>query len=206
MIDLLIDTFIQMLVIINPFSKIVYILDLREDYSKKELLSITLKSNTVAFLILLTFTMIGTWLLRDFFHIELAALKIAGGIIVAKVGYEYAVIELEKKHSIEKMNINEISATPLGIPLIAGPGAITLAITLSYSRGILITAMGAFMAIIVNGLIMAGVVEESSRINKIMIRVLAKIVGIFILALGIQMVLMGVKDFMFEMLYSKTIP
>lgn len=203
MINLLIDTFIQMLVIINPFSKIVYIIELREEYSKRELLSITLKSNTVAFLILLIFTMIGTWLLRDLFHIDLAALKIAGGIIVAKAGYEYAVIEIERKHSIGKMDINEISATPLGIPLIAGPGAITLAITLSYSRGILITVVGAFLAIIINGLVMAGVVEESSRINKVIIRVLAKIVGIFILALGVQMVLMGIRDFTFEMLYSE---
>jgi len=191
----IIDSFLLMFVVINPFSKMFFVMSLSESVSKQDLKYLILRSNFIGFTILAIFSFVGSYILQVIFHIDISALKIAGGIVLAKIGYDY--LEKGAKFVLEKEeSIRAISAVPFATPLIAGPAAIATVITLSAEYGIFITVLASFLAILSNFLLMLFAVPTAEKLGHSVMSVFIRILGLFIMALGIQMIIDGVKYFL----------
>ena len=93
---------------------------------------IIMKATFVAFLIMISFTVFGQFLFQVF-GLSTNGFRIAGGIVIMKIGYDmlqahYTHIKLNED---EKMHFaDDISITPLAIPMLCGPGAIANGIVL----------------------------------------------------------------------------
>jgi len=184
----------MMVVVINPFSKMFYIMILKEQYSEKDLIYVVSRSNLIGLLILIIFAIAGSFILSVIFNIDVNALRIAGGIVLAKIGFTY--LEKGGKFTIEKtQSILEMSAVPIATPLIAGPAAITTVITISVEYSILVACFATTIAIIINSLFMLSSLFISERLGKTTISILIRILGLFIMAVGIQMIIIGTENF-----------
>lgn len=153
----------------------------------------------VAFITLMIFALSGQ-LLFKFFGISVDSFRIVGGIIFFMMGYEMLQARLSRVEVDEesvRSYIKDISITPLAIPIICGPGAITNAIVLmqdAYSielKIVLITMILLVVTIMLIGLIWAGkfIKMLGDTGNKIMMRLM----GLIIMVMAVEFFFAGLR-------------
>jgi multiple antibiotic resistance protein len=159
-----------------------------------------LKTGVWVFAILVTFLFVGRFVL-SFFGISLPVLKIAGGLIVANTAWgmvtSHARITPEETHEAEVKE--DISLTPLAMPLMSGPGAIGVVMGLAAHVDTSVSYLGmvigiACVAISVSLFFLLGG-PLVRRLGPSAVGAINKIFGFLILAIAVQLVWDGVADF-----------
>lgn len=159
--------------------------------------------------LLIFFLLVGGNILR-FFGISLEIVKIAGGIIVFKAGWQTLNSEPKLKPTADKNltayeeNYEDISFIPMTIPLSAGPGSIAVILGLAaeaghsfdWQTGINLLAVG--LAIVIVGALLYLCLRFSnlllSALKETGIKALSRLLGLFILAIGVKLILNGLAD------------
>ncbi|MGA2375334.1 MAG: MarC family protein [Candidatus Sulfotelmatobacter sp.] len=125
-------TFLALFPIVDPFGGIPIFFSMTSSWTAQERRNTALKTGLWVFVILVTFLFFGRFVLH-FFGISLPVLKIAGGLIVANTAWgmvtSHARITPEESH--EAQGKEDISLTPLAMPLMSGPGAIGVVMALA---------------------------------------------------------------------------
>jgi multiple antibiotic resistance protein len=116
----------------NPLGTMPVFLTMTNGLSDDERKHIIKRATIVSFIILITFTLCGQFLFK-FFGISTNGFRIAAGFIILKIGYDmlqarYSSAKLKEEEI--KSYVNDISITPLSIPMLCGPGAIANGIIL----------------------------------------------------------------------------
>jgi len=189
------DCTLALIALINPISKIFLITSLRENASGSEVRRIIVKSSFVAIIILLAFIFMGNFLLSRFFHIQIYAFKMAGGIVLFMRGLDALnkglFFELNHKQKLEDMSI-----VPLASPMIAGPATITAAVSFPAQYGIPVTSVSIIIAVCINLLIMMlAPFITTHLIKQNIMGALIRITGLIVATIGIQMMLDGLREF-----------
>lgn len=116
----------------NPLGTMPVFLTMTNGLSDDERKHIIKRATIVSFVILVAFTLCGQFLFK-FFGISTNGFRIAAGFIILKIGYDM----LQARYSSAKLKddeikayVNDISITPLSIPMLCGPGAIANGIIL----------------------------------------------------------------------------
>ncbi|CAL1518247.1 MarC family protein [Chitinophaga sp. MM2321] len=195
--------FMGLLAIVNPISAIPVFMELTSNMDKKAKRNIATKSVLIAFSIILVFSVAGK-LIFHVFGITLAALRVTGGILVFVIGYEMLRGKNEKMQG-EKLGDQPVKAdqgisvaiTPLAMPLLAGPGAITTAMSYSAAKDIthltIVIALYAIICYITYLLFIAG--ERIVKVigNNVMM-VITKMMGLILAVIGVQMLALGLQE------------
>jgi len=189
------DCTLALIALINPISKIFLISSLRENSTSAEIKRIIMKSSFVAIIILLAFIFMGNFLLARFFHIQIYAFKMAGGIVLFMRGLDALnkglFFEFNHKQKLEDMSI-----VPLASPMIAGPATITAAVSFPAQYGIPVTSVSIIFAVCVNLLIMMlAPFITTHLIKQNIMGALIRITGLIVATIGIQMMLDGLREF-----------
>ena len=191
---ILMSTALYFLALVNPASKIFLLSSINPPISQKKLMEISFQSTGVAFLILLLVTVVGSFVLKSVFHVEIYSLKVAGGIILFIIGLQ-AVRNGRFYESSLHGSRSDISVVPLGAPLIAGPGTITATISYSSSFGVEHTVIALIIALIINLMMMLSSAWIATFLNRFYaIGPMIRITGLIVAAVAVQMVLDGVGD------------
>lgn len=116
----------------NPLGTMPVFLTMTQGMTDKERCSIVKRATLVSFITLMVFVFAGQFLFK-FFGISTNGFRIAGGVIIFKIGFDmlqarYTPMKLKDEEI--KTYADDISITPLGIPMLCGPGAIANAIVL----------------------------------------------------------------------------
>lgn len=199
--QLVIATLIALLPIINPFSTAPMFLAITEGDTEAERQEQARKAVIYMICILVAFLVGGTMIMK-FFGLSLPGLRIAGGILIAGVGmrmlYPRDDAGQTAAERLESRRKRDVSFTPLAMPSLAGPGAISVTIGLtSMATGFL-----DFLSIIVGILLVALLVYITLRLSTRLVRVLGvnglhamtKIMGFLILCVGVQFIVNGVIE------------
>ena len=113
--------------IMNPFANLPIFLGLVKGKSQKTARQIAWKSTSMAFIIITLFVIFGK-MIFDIFHLTIPAFKITGGLLIFHVGYEMLQSKAPSSHSQKSMPEDfGVAISPLGIPILAGPGTIITA-------------------------------------------------------------------------------
>ena len=128
-------SFSSLFALLNPIGIAPIILSITENYSLEAYKKLIRRSTIFACIILLIFAITGK-IIFSFYGITLHAFKIAGGILFLRIGLNMLEAKVSRtkstpKESEEAETNNDIALSPIGIPLIAGPGAITSVMILS---------------------------------------------------------------------------
>jgi multiple antibiotic resistance protein len=193
--------FVAILPVVNPFSKPPIFLSITEGLTPQEQRHQALKASLYAFLILIVSLLSGTFILA-FFSISLPALQIAGGLLIARTGFQMLNPQKEHHQSAheeqEAREMNDISFVPMGMPLLAGPGSIAVMINLAtgtqiWTDWILISVASAAVCIITYY-----VLAESLVFSRFLgvngMNALSKLMGFLLLSLAIQFIINGVTS------------
>jgi multiple antibiotic resistance protein len=164
------------------------------------------KASIVSFITILIFAFSGQ-LLFKFFDISVNSFKIVGGVIFFIMGMDMLQARLGQvkiKDSEIKSYVNDISITPLAIPMICGPGALTNAIVLmeqatSFDKKIILIS-SIFIVMLLTYLILLG----SSKIIKFLgetgNNVLMRLMGLIVMVIAVEFFFSGLKPIILEMI------
>lgn len=203
MIGEILSASLLMLIMIDPSDKILLVSLLREDFHIEDIKQLIIRANLIGFILLIIFALAGKIILQDIFHIDLNALKIAGGFVLFKIGLEAleggGMVTLKKEK-----NILALAAVPVATPLIAGPAAITTAITLTAEYGIKVSASAILIAILLTALLMFVTLYMIQNIKKTTLGVFIRIIGLFTMAIGAQMMVEGVGGIFLKLLQTSS--
>ena len=185
--------------VVNPFGAVPMYLTLTEDYTVRERSASARRTAVYFMLILVAFFFAGTIIL-NFFGITLNALRIAGGLIIVNSGYGLLNSKAERRritHEIEEeaQAKEDISFTPMAMPMLSGPGSISLLIGLSaadptWDRRLLIVGVVAVMAVLI--FVTLHYAPLLFRLlGRAGLSALSRIMGFLVMAIGIQLLLFG---------------
>lgn len=163
------------------------------------------KASVVAFLTILFFAFSGQ-LLFNFFGISVNSFKIVGGVIFFIMGMDMLQARLEKvkiKDSEIKSYINDISITPLAIPMICGPGALTNAIVLMEQADSIEKKIILISSVVVVMFLTYIILLSSSKIIKLLgetgNNVLMRLMGLIVMVIAVEFFFSGLKPIVLEM-------
>lgn len=190
--------FMGFLSIMNPIASISIFLSLTKNDSEQKVKKIAFQSTLTALIIVVIFTLAGYFLL-GFFGVTFTALRLTGGILVAIIGYEMlkgnqSDINQNSKETNEISEEASIAITPLGIPLLAGPGVIITA--MNFSTGGILNCIITIIAFGILCLITYFVFIFGKQIKKIvgvnLLKVMTKMMGLILGVIGMQMIIEGI--------------
>lgn len=187
--------FVTMLALINPFQKIFVMLSLDKQLNESEQRFVAIKSNFVALIILITFLALGNVIFNYVFNISIYAFRITCGFVLLYNGF----IALQSGILVKidpKTKLNDVAAVPIAMPMIAGPGTITAAVTFPQQDGVVVTIVAIVAALLVNAVIMVYSKYLGDFLNKQnLLSPMIRILGLIIATVGMQMCFNGLKEF-----------
>lgn len=193
--DLFFYIFAALFSVLNPIGAIPVFVGLTTGYTREELKKTSFWTAINVFIILVVAYFIGEYVLR-FFGISLEALRIAGGLIIANSGFGLLSGKVKKRKGINKKVETEaqekhaIALTPLAMPLLAGPGSISLLIAFYQEHHNWIAISIAVAAILAVAISIYLVLNSAHYLVKYLgesgIVAISRIVGFFVIAIGIQ--------------------
>ncbi len=191
-------TFLALFPIVNPFGAIPIFFALTGDFPPAERNSTALKTAIYVIIILVVFLFFGRFVLI-LFGISLPVLRIAGGLIVANTAWSMVTgnSRMTAAESNEASTKEDISLTPMAMPMLSGPGSIGVVMGLSADAGT-VSYLGIVIGIVALGL----VVYLFLRLGGPLVRRLGpgaagainRIFGFLLLAIAVQLVCDGIAD------------
>lgn len=185
--------------IMNPISNLPAYMALVADDSQKISRKIAFRSLLIAFVIITVFIFSGDFIFKVF-GITIVSFRIAGGILVAVIGYHM----INGNHSpsykgMEQQAVNSdpmsIAISPLAMPLFAGPGTITTALSLANGglRNQLITVVAFALLCVITYLLLRSAKQIADFLGKNLMKIITKMMGLLLFSIGIQMIIVSVQ-------------
>lgn len=193
--DLFIYLFIALFSVLNPIGTVPIFVGLTQGDSKQECSRISLWTSVNVFLILIISFFIGKYVL-SFFGISIDSLRIAGGLIIVSSGFSLLSGKFNKKRGINKkiendaQKRNDIALTPLAMPMLAGPGSISLLIAFYQEHNATNELIIATIAILTIAFTIFIILRSAHYLAQMLgasgIVAISRIVGFIVVAIGIQ--------------------
>ena len=191
--------FMAFFAIMNPISNLPAYMALVADDSQKISRKIAFRSLLIAFVIITVFIFSGDFIFKVF-GITIVSFRIAGGILVAVIGYHM----INGNHSpsykgMEQQAVNSdpmsIAISPLAMPLFAGPGTITTALSLANGglRNQLITVVAFALLCVITYLLLRSAKQIAGFLGKNLMKIITKMMGLLLFSIGIQMIIVSVQ-------------
>jgi len=196
-------TLIGLLPIINPLSAGPTFLAITEGDTEERRREQALKGSLYMIAILVVFLVGGSFIMR-FFGISIPGLRITGGILLVRIGLDMLSTPRNDHHHAEREERDaarrkeDISFSPLAMPMLSGPGSI--AVTLGFTS--LATTLVDY-AVIIAGIITVAIITYvvlrlSTRlvgfIGPVGVNAMTKIMGFLIMSMGVQFVVNGILN------------
>ncbi|HHJ51443.1 MAG TPA: NAAT family transporter [Phaeodactylibacter sp.] len=207
MIHFFLSILASVISVVNPFGAVPLFLSMTPDYTDEDRKRTSLHTSLYFIAILLVFFVGGTVIL-SFFGISLYAMRIAGGIIIFTSGLgllrgrfaqSRAIDKQVKSEALEK---EDISFSPMAMPMLSGPGSISLLIGLWAEYPSSVHRLLVALAVIVAGLIVFLILRYSHYLFKLLgvagLRALSRIMGFIVMTIGIQYVISGLTVWLGE--------
>jgi multiple antibiotic resistance protein len=201
MIEFVFDSFVTLLVVVDPPGMAPIFAALTRGYPQKRKRETAIRATVLGATILLVFALVGTALLEAL-GIGLPAFRIAGGVLLfllaldmifaSSTGLRSKTVREQEEESYQQ----DVSVFPLAIPLLAGPGSITTVLLYTGERSA--TELAVFVAVLLSVLLLTlaslllaplivGLLGETGA------NVLSRVLGVLLAALGVQFVLDGIQ-------------
>ena len=191
--------FMAFFAIMNPISNLPAYMALVADDSQKISRKIAFRSLLIAFVIVTVFIFSGDFIFKVF-GITIVSFRIAGGILVAVIGYHM----INGNHSpsykgMEQQAVNSdpmsIAISPLAMPLFAGPGTITTALSLANGglQNQLMTVVAFALLCVITYLLLRSAKQIAGFLGENLMKIITKMMGLLLFSIGIQMIIVSVQ-------------
>jgi multiple antibiotic resistance protein len=202
--EIFIYTFGALLSIMNPLGTVPVFVGLTKELELSERSSIAFWTAFNVLLILLISFFAGKYML-SFFGISLDALKVGGGLIIATSGFALLTGRFSEHKGMKKEKVqkdirtrSEISLTPLALPMLAGPGTISMLIAFNEKYTLPQEIFSVLGAVLFTVIVIYSILKASHFIVRFLgasgINALSRIIGFVVIAIGVEMIMGVVKS------------
>jgi len=199
--EIFIYLFAALFSVLNPIGTVPIFVGLTQDYTKQDRSKVSFMTALNVFIILIISFFIGQYVL-NFFGITISALRIAGGLIIASSGFSLLNGQFKKNKGINKeieediQSRNDISLTPLAMPMLAGPGSISLLIAYHQDHNTTTDIIISCFAILTVAILIFIILKSAHYLARILgsagIVAISRIVGFLTIAIGIQYIISSI--------------
>jgi multiple antibiotic resistance protein len=197
-------SFVSLFTMVNPLGVIPVYTSMTAHLAPQEARRVAFKAVLTAFLILVAFALTGQFIF-NFFGISVNSLRIVGGVIFFLMGYEMLQARLTRTQFDDEPTheyINDISLTPLGIPIICGPGAITTSILLmnqaksTLEAGVVLGVIALLMGL--THLMLLGARQVTRLIGENGNKVMLRLMGLIVMVIAVEFFFSGLRPILRE--------
>lgn len=209
MLDLFIATLASLFTIVNPIGAVPVYLAMTPHYTEADRRR-TARQTSIWFAAILLAFFLGGKLILSFFGLGVHAIRIAGGIVIMLSGYgllsgRFARTRaIDKKVKQEAMEKEDISFTPLAMPLLSGPGSISLLINWATEYTEVSSQLVIVAVILINAVIVLFVLRSAPWLGRLLgaagMSALSRIMGFLVMAIGVQSIITGIVQQVQELL------
>lgn len=199
--EIFIYLFFALFSVLNPIGTVPIFVGLTQFDNKKERSRISLWTAIDVCIILLISFFVGQYIL-SFFGITINALRITGGIIIASSGFSLLNGKFNKNKGINKkveqevQVRNDIALTPLAMPMLAGPGSMSLLIAYYQEHHSASDLVASSLAILAVSMVIFVILKSAHYLSKMLgtsgIVAISRIVGFLTIAIGVQYIISSV--------------
>jgi len=194
--------FVTVFALVDPVGTLPFFVALTQGFDEADRGIVIRRASVVLGSVLGVFALVGRFLFTAF-GLTLAAFEIAGGILLFIVAYdmlhgEVTRTKLSPEDRTEAVaRRDEIAVVPLGIPLLAGPGAISTVMIYEGNAGSdPFEVLAIFVAIAVTTVATFFILKYGQRIfrslGKTGIMAMTRVLGLLLAAVGVQFVINGI--------------
>jgi multiple antibiotic resistance protein len=188
-----VQSFVTLLVIMDPPGATPVFLALVSDKSPKERIRLAWQAALISLVVITTFALFGQFVL-DYMKVSMEALQAAGGLLLLYVSLQLLTGRIEE---IDASTNKNVALVPLGTPLLAGPGAIVATMIFVKQVDSTAFAIGLTAAVVAVHLIIALVLMASTKILSVIkdsgVTLVARIAGLLLAAIAVQMLADAIK-------------
>lgn len=188
-----VQSFVTLLVIMDPPGATPIFLALVSDKTPKERIRLAWQAAAVSLLVITSFALFGQFVL-EYMNVSIEALQAAGGLLLLYVSLQLLTGNVEGADSATNKNV---ALVPLGTPLLAGPGAIVATMIFVKQVDSTSLAIGLMGAIVAVHIIIALALMASTKILSVIkdagVTLLARIAGLLLAAIAVQMLVDAIR-------------
>ena len=189
---------VTIIAVLNPFGNLPLFLTMTEQIPLRLRQKLFRNILWVAFLIVLIFLFTGSFIMQYLFRVNLDSLRVAGGLVIGIMGLKNLLFT-QTQHDVsdyQDLEFNELfkhSIIPMAFPMLVGPGTLSTVVIISEESSML-AASGAVIASFLFLFILFHLSAMIERIlGHLVLFVLSRIAQIFIIAVGVQMIVLGLQ-------------
>lgn len=182
-------SFIPLFVAVDPLGMLPVFLSLTGDADRSARITVARQAVVTALFISLGFLLAGDFLFR-ILHITAGDFLVAGGAILFILAMRDLVTDEAEVHA----RSGTVGIVPLGTPLIAGPAVLTTSLVMMKTYGWLPTLISLVLNLLLVGAVFSASEFVVRLVGKTGLRIISKIVALFLAAIGVLMVRMGLTE------------
>jgi multiple antibiotic resistance protein len=199
-----ITTFVALFAIVNPLGAMTFFVVLTRAYPKDLKTRVTQKAVLAATITLLVFAFVGNYIFIGF-GTSIPAFRIAGGITLFAIAFsmmqgERSRTQLTPQDRQEALEREAVGIVPLGIPMLAGPGAITTVMVLMAAASspldmasIVVILASVLATMVITWILLAQSDRVFRRIGRMGAYAISRIMGLILAAIAVQFVILGIQ-------------
>lgn len=186
--------------LINPIGIAPILIVMTDRFPKNSKISIAKKGTLTAFFTLILFSILGS-MIFSFFGITIEAFQIMGGILFFRNGMRMLDSKIGRSRTTpaeqeESLESDDIAFSPIGIPLIAGPGAITATMLLSSQTPKIYSYLTLFMSIFIVLFVVYIILRNGDYLLNVLgttgMRIIQRLMGLILMVIAVQFVINGI--------------
>jgi multiple antibiotic resistance protein len=195
-------SFITLFIIVDPIVNVPLFMAILANFEKSDRKKMVKKATVIAAIVLIVFTITGDTIFR-FLSIEMYSFRIAGGFLLFIISIEMLFgrrpqTKSSAEEEEEALRKEDVVVTPLAVPLLTGPGAITTGIVLFNSADGVLNKSLLFLDIGLVFLISYFILSRSEKafdiLGKTGTMVIVRIMGLLLAAVAVQFVVTGIEE------------
>jgi multiple antibiotic resistance protein len=188
----IVQEYLVLFAMINAFGNLPVFWELTQAMDRRTKARCFRTAVVTACAIVVTFALLGDWVLRSVFQVEVSAFKIAGGILVFAVASRGVLLGPHTQTGAPE-RYEDVAVFPLAFPYLAGPGTIVTTILLMQAEGGALTALTAIAvyATVFPLLYLAPLIARA--LGRVGVLVLTRILYVFIAAKAAAFVIDGIR-------------
>ncbi len=200
--------FTSFLTLANPLGTMPVFLTLTQNFDEKERSRVLKKAIIVAFFVMIAFTVFGQFIFK-FFGLSTNGFRIVGGIVIFKIGFDMLQARFTPVRATEteiQDYANDITVTPLAIPILCGPGAIANGIVLMEEATDTTMMVILISTIVLVFLITYLILKASTKLLEILgetgNNVMMRLMGLILMVIAVECFFSGLKPIMRDFIGS----
>ena len=187
--------------VINPLGITPIFVAMTEKYDSETRSKIARKGIITGSVILIVFTLLGS-IIFQFYGITVEAFQIMGGVIFFRSGMRMLDAKVGRSRTTESereefKDTDEIAISPIGVPLITGPGAITGVVILSGKAPTNFSVLVLLFSVIISMFIFYFILRAGNYIGQKIgiagMRVIERMMGLILMVIAVQFIINGIE-------------